>query len=389
MGEFDYYQRQTLLSEIGKRGQEKFKQTSALVVGAGGLGHPAACYLAAAGIGKISIVDFDCVEMSNLNRQVLFSPSDVGKPKAKILADRIKNQNPFIEIVAINQRVTFDNIKNLLQTVDVVVDCSDNFSTKFLLHDFCFLMKKDLVQGSIYKYGGQLQVFPFKRFFNSSSREDVICLRCLWPEMPKDDCFLSCAEVGVVGAVVGAIGSMQAMEVVKLVAGLGNGGHASHFGRTVTLNFLDNEVHSIRWKKNPSCSLCSTDLAKRVDLKKDMYAFEEEVKSNKNSREVKSMKDYELVGLEQKNLALVDLRRDDEIENPITKEMLSPYDVQHLPFTEFEDWRDGIDATSQYLFICSKGIRSGKVTEWLRKNKREHKNNFFSLYGGLDFYSDR
>ena len=384
MNEFDYYQRQIILGEIGKSGQEKFKKTSALVVGAGGLGHPAACYLAAAGIGKISVVDFDCVEMSNLNRQVLFSPKDVGKPKAEVLTQRIKKQNPFIEVVSINEKVTFDNVAKLLEEVDVVVDCCDNFATKFLLHDFSFLMKKDLVQGSIYKYGGQLQVFPFKKELEKkpshdfSKNEKVICLRCLWPEIPKDDCFLSCAEVGVVGAVVGAIGSMQAMEVVKLAAGLGS---ENSFGKTVTFSFLDNDVQKIGWKKNPNCFLCCSD---DVDLKKEMY---QPILETENDEKKQLRKDYELVGLQQENLSLIDIRECDEIENQTTKQLLN-YRPKHLPFSDFENWRNDLDTASQYLFVCSKGIRSGRVVQWFRENKKEDGNNFFSLYGGLDFYDD-
>ena len=207
LSEASYYARQIQLKEIGQAGQDKLRAARVFVVGAGGLGSPALQYLAVAGIGHLAICEGDTLEASNLHRQTLFAASGVGQSKALLAAERLRAMNPFIEVVTITDRITRANVVDMTRNYDVLVDCTDNFETKFLLNDVAVLHKKLLVQSSIYQYEGQLFVYD--------PHHDGPCVRCLWPEIPKAGCVGSCAEVGVLGAIPGVFGSLQAMEVLK------------------------------------------------------------------------------------------------------------------------------------------------------------------------------
>ena len=174
MQENEFYARQINLKEVGERGQRKIQRTKVLIVGAGGLGHPAGQYLTASGVGHLCLLDFDTVEASNLNRQVLFNAKDVGSSKAKVLEERFTSQNPFIKIESVVEKLTAENAEQIISQFDMVLDCCDNYSTKFLIHDTCWLLKKDLVQASLYQYEGQIQTFPYSKI------SDRGYLRCLW-----------------------------------------------------------------------------------------------------------------------------------------------------------------------------------------------------------------
>src|SRR5215217_2437365 len=206
------YSRHLILPEVGMAGQKKICATSVLCIGAGGLGSPIAMYLAAAGIGKIGLLDFDTVDFSNLQRQIIHSTKDVGRPKTESAKETIQGINPGVQVVKHNTRITSENALEIIGQYDIVVDGTDNFPTRYLTNDACVLLKKPNVYGSIFRFEGQASVFY---------AEEGPCYRCLYPEPPPPGLVPSCAEGGVLGILPGAIGTIQATETVKLILGIG------------------------------------------------------------------------------------------------------------------------------------------------------------------------
>lgn len=237
------YARHLVLPEVGLEGQGRLKDAKVLLVGAGGLGSPAALYLAAAGVGTIGIVDFDHVDASNLQRQVVHGTSDVGRLKIDSARDRIAEVNPHVRVVAHSVRLTSENALELLGSYDVVVDGSDNFPTRYLVNDACVLLEKPNVYGSIFRWEGQVSVFAV---------HGGPCYRCLFREPPPPDLVPSCAEGGVLGVLPGVIGSLQAMETIKLLLGAGN----PLVGRLVIFDGLDLSWRELRLRRNPDCPVC-------------------------------------------------------------------------------------------------------------------------------------
>src|SRR5690606_19253182 len=207
------YSRHIILSEIGQAGQDKLLSAKVLVIGAGGLGCPVLQYLAAAGIGTLGIIDFDVVEISNLQRQVLFGTSSLGKNKAEAAKKHLEDLNPEISIMAYAEKLTYQNALELFKNYDIIVDGSDNFETRYLVNDACIITNKPLVFGAIYKFEGQVSVFNYQ---NGPS------YRCLFPNPPQKDTVPNCSEIGVLGVLPGIIGSMQANEVLKIILGIGS-----------------------------------------------------------------------------------------------------------------------------------------------------------------------
>lgn len=208
----DRYARQTTLPEIGESGQEKLRRASVLIVGAGGLGSPAALYLAAAGVGTLGLVDFDRVDITNLHRQVLYGTSDVGRPKLEAARERLEDLNPDVRVITHSARLTSENALDILRDYDVILDGTDNFATRYLVNDACVLLGKPNVYGSVFRFDGQVSVFAAK---------DGPCYRCLYPEPPPPGLVPSCAEGGVLGVLPAMIGSLQATEAIKLITGVG------------------------------------------------------------------------------------------------------------------------------------------------------------------------
>ncbi|PCI49278.1 MAG: hypothetical protein COB51_04275 [Moraxellaceae bacterium] len=345
-----FYQRQILLKEIGEQGQIKLSAARVLILGAGGLGHPVAAYLAGAGVGHITICDDDHVEESNLHRQVLFHYEDIGKSKAKVLGERISQQNPLIEINSISQKLTPDNVAQHLENIDLIVDCCDNFATKFLLHDSAFLFSKDLVQASIYQMEGQLQIFPFR-----TRGRDQGCLRCLWPTIPSANSVGNCAQAGVIGAVPGVLGCLQAMEAIKLICGIGKTPSTA----TTTFNLLTLQTDTLKWRKLKHCVLCSDSPSIT-----GIHAHEYQTDSS-----------FELSEVNPQEFALIDLRSSAERGQAPTQ---AP--SKHLPSSEFEQWKEQISHTENTLFLCQKGFRSADITQRMRTLGYT---NCYSLKGGL------
>src|SRR5262245_59728289 len=237
------YDRHLILPEVGMEGQQKLKNGSVLLVGAGGLGSPVALYLAAAGVGRIGIVDFDQVDPSNLQRQVMHGTGDIGRPKLESARDRIRELNPHVKVELHPVRLTSANAMELARAYDVVIDGSDNFPTRYLINDTCVLLGKPYVYGSIFRFEGQASVL---------AAPDGPCYRCLFREPPPPGLVPSCAEGGVLGVLPGLIGVVQATEVVKLVLGAGE----PLVGRLLLVDALGMRFRELKVRRNPDCVVC-------------------------------------------------------------------------------------------------------------------------------------
>lgn len=244
------YGRHLVMPEVGVAGQARLKAAKVLVVGAGGLGSPLALYLAAAGVGKLGLVDFDVVDESNLQRQILYAASDVGRPKTEAALERLRGINPLIELVAHEVRLTSANAREIVAGYDVVVDGTDNFPTRYLVNDVCVLAGKPNVYGSIFRFEGQVSVF-----WGAHGP----CYRCLFPEPPPPGLVPSCAEGGVLGVLPGIIGTMQANETIKLILGQGE----PLLGRLVLFDALATRFRELKLKKDPECPVCCENPSQR------------------------------------------------------------------------------------------------------------------------------
>ena len=241
--EIKRYSRHLIMPEVGMKGQKKLKAASVLLIGAGGLGSPLAMYLAAAGIGRIGLVDYDVVDYSNLQRQIIHGTKDVGRSKLDSAADRIRDLNPYVQLDLYNEPLTSANALQLFAPYDVIIDGTDNFPTRYLTNDACVLLGKPNVYGSIFRFDGQASVFYAK---------EGPCYRCLFPEPPPPGLVPSCAEGGVLGILPGTIGAIQATEAVKLILGIGE----PLIGRLMLYDALSLSFTEVRVRKNPHCPIC-------------------------------------------------------------------------------------------------------------------------------------
>src|SRR6201984_1290919 len=240
------YSRHLIMPEVGMEGQLKLKSAKVALIGTGGLGAPLGMYLAAAGVGKLGLVDFDVVDFSNLQRQVTFGTSDVGKAKSAAARARLSNLNPDIQVEAFETKLTSENALELFKDFDIIVDGTDNFPTRYLVNDACILLGKPNVYGSIFRFEGQATVFGMP---------DGPCYRCLYPEPPPPGLVPSCAEGGVLGVLPGIVGSIQAMETIKLILGRGD----SLAGRLLLFDALAMKFRELKLRKNPNCPVCGTN----------------------------------------------------------------------------------------------------------------------------------
>lgn len=340
-----YYSRQLKL--IGIDGQDSLDRARVLVIGAGGLGCPVLLYIAAMGVGHIGIIDHDRVDITNLHRQIIFTPQDVGEFKSQVAAKKISIQNPHIEISFYTSKLNLDTIEDVFKNYDIIIDCTDNFETKFLVHDSCFIQKKKLVQASIYQFEGNLHVFNFS---DDEQKHNAPCLRCLWTKEPQDGLHGTCADVGVIGATAGVLGSLQAMEACKVILGkipLKNGE-----GLFVDLTTHDYEKRI--WKKNKDCILCGEEGHETSQKKCDDYKIKLNLITDED--------------------ILIDLRSPEEIaEFTITRKNLI-----YLPATDFHISK--LDKKHKYILVCQKGLKSNQMARVLREDGHD---NFFSLIDGI------
>ena len=362
------YSRHLILHEVGLAGQKKIKAASVLCIGAGGLGSPIALYLAAAGIGRIGIVDFDTVDFSNLQRQILHTETDVGRPKAESAKETIHGINPNCEVVVHNTRLTAQNALNLIRPYDIVVDGTDNFPTRYLTNDACVLLKKPNVYGSIFRFEGQASVF--------APHLGGPCYRCLYPEPPAPGEVPSCAEGGVLGVLPGVIGCIQATEILKLAVGMG----ASLIGRLLLFNALDMKFKELKLRRDPECPVCGEHptIKELVDYEQFCGIMREpENMMHPDEVTVQDMKQ----ALENPalNIKVVDVREPDEYEFASVK------GTTLLPLSQIMDRFTELDPNQQYYLHCKAGVRSLKALNFLRQHGFKH---LKSVKGGIAAWSD-
>ncbi|MBL7055935.1 molybdopterin-synthase adenylyltransferase MoeB [Candidatus Woesearchaeota archaeon] len=355
------YSRHLILPEVGKEGQEKLKQAKVLVVGAGGLGSPVLLYLAAAGIGKIGIVDFDKVDETNLQRQILYSERDVGKSKAETAKKHLEKLNSNIEIITYNEKLTSENALKIIKEYDIVVDGSDNFPTRYLVNDACFFLKKPNVYGAIFRFDGQASVFNYNH---------GPCYRCLSPKMPSSDEIPSCSEAGVLGVLPGTIGTIQATEAIKIILGKGN----VLSEKVLVYNALEMEFTKLNLKKNEDCRLCGKSPEIREVGNYEKACDNKEPNLEITAKELKEMMDN------TESLELLDVREQEEWEIcKIESAKLVPLSkIQREP-----GLLDILPKNKKIVVYCHVGGRSAFVVNSLREKGYNARN----LVGGIDAWS--
>lgn len=346
-----YYKRQMVLSDWGIEGQKKLAEKRILVVGAGGLGCGALPYLAGAGIGTISICDPDKVDVSNLHRQTLFSFEQIGRSKAELAAERMRQLNPMIHVKAWNERLTTDNVDKLLADCDLVLDCTDNFKTKYLLNDACYLKKIPLVYAGLYRWEGQLMVIH-------PDQPQHGCLRCLWPEIPDQRTMGTCAQVGILGAVAGCLGTMQAIEATKVLLNP----KELAFSTFGVFDYRTHQNQLLTRARQSTCPLCGDEPTVK---KLDPQTYEPKSKRY----------DWELDGDRIGNAIWVDIRESFEIEEDL------PAHFRNLSYSELMTRPEQLNPSETYLFVCPHGIKSRILVLALRE---QGWNNVFSLFNGTE-----
>ncbi len=240
------YARHIILPEVGGKGQEKLLNSKVLVIGAGGLGSPAILYLAAAGVGTIGIVDFDVVDLSNLQRQVIHNTERVGTPKVESAKKTVEMLNPDVKVIAYNTRISKENIMDIIKDYDIVLDGTDNFPTRFLINDACYFAGKPLVSAAMLRFEGQVSVFDYR------NKENSPCYRCLFPEPPPPGLVPTCQEAGILGSIGGIMGCIQATEAIKLILGIGE----PLVGKLLIMDALSMDFRKVKLRKDPNCPLC-------------------------------------------------------------------------------------------------------------------------------------
>jgi len=340
------------MPEVGVDGQRKLKAAKVLCIGAGGLGSPVAMYLAAAGVGTIGLVDFDVVDFSNLQRQILHSTPDVGRPKLTSAKEKLTALNPEIEIRTHEVALSSQNALQLFEPYDVIVDGTDNFPTRYLVNDACVLLGKPNAYGSIFRFEGQASVFATK---------DGPCYRCLYPEPPPPGLVPSCAEGGVLGVLPGLIGMIQATETVKLIMGIGE----PLIGRFLIYDALRMRFRELKLRKDPDCPVCGTHptVTKLIDYEQFCgimpAAPEPAPVANNNPTELTSLE------LKQRldrgdTLTIVDVREPNELQiNRIAGSV-------HIPLGDIPKRYNELDPAGEYVMQCKSGVRSAKAADFLR-----------------------
>ena len=336
--EMDRYNRHIILSEIGRKGQQKLSEAKVLVVGAGGLGCPVLQYLAAAGIGTIGIIDFDTVETSNLQRQILFGSSSLGQNKAIAAKNRLADLNDTIAIEAYPQKLDFQNALELFEKYDIIVDTTDNFKTRYLVNDACVLTNKPLVFGAIYKFQGQVSVFNY---------ENGPTYRCAFPHYPGKDTSSNCSEVGVLGVLPGIIGTMQANEVLKIILGIGK----VLSGKLLYYDALSAQSTVLTVKKK--------DLeVQKAHLNREKF-FKPEVSQN-SAIDIPEISIKEV--LKSPDIQFIDVREPGEQPKVLT------INVIQIPLNQLKDQLDRINKHNTKAIFCQSGSRSKLAVSILQKH---------------------
>ncbi len=363
------YSRHLILPEVGLAGQRKIRNTSVLCIGAGGLGSPIAMYLAAAGIGRLGIVDFDTVDYSNLQRQILHSDADVGHSKADSAKAAIQALNPNVQVDLHKTRITADNAFDLIRPYDIVVDGTDNFPTRYLTNDACVLLKKPNVYGSIFRFEGQASVF--------APHLGGPCYRCLYPEPPPPGMVPSCAEGGVLGVLPGIIGCIQATEILKLALGKGT----SLIGRLMLFNALDMKFRELKLRKDPKCPLCGPNpsVTQLIDYEMFCGILPEPMNPGSNPDEVSLQEMKKALDTPSLGIKVIDVREADE------QQIARIAGVPLVPLSTLPQRFTDLDPNVQYYIHCKSGVRSMKALRFLREQGFKYVK---SVKGGINGWAD-
>src|SRR6266496_1486979 len=339
------YSRHLIIPDVAMDGQKRLKNASVLLIGAGGLGSPNAMYLAAAGVGHIGIVDFDDVDASNLQRQVIHGTSDIGRPKLESARDKIREINPYVEVTLHETRLTSENARGIIRDYDLIVDGSDNFPTRYLVNDACVLEGKPYVWGSIYRFDGQASVFW---------AEHGPCYRCLYPEPPPPGMVPSCAEGGVLGVLCATIGSLQVNEAIKVITGIGE----PLAGRLMIYDALDMTFRTVKVRKDPECPVCGKNptITELIDYEEFCGVVSEDAQhaaagSTITATDLKGMLDA------GENIFLVDVREPNEYE------IVSIPGATLIPKGEFLSGAalERLPQDKRIVLHCKSGARSAEV----------------------------
>ncbi|MBC7894531.1 MAG: molybdopterin-synthase adenylyltransferase MoeB [Cytophagaceae bacterium] len=339
------YSRHILLPEVGEEGQRKLKAARVLLIGAGGLGSPAALYLAAAGVGTLGIVDFDVVDVTNLQRQILHGTSDVGRSKLASAVDRLRDVNPHVNIEPHEVRFTSANALELVRQYDLVVDGTDNFATRYLVNDACVLSGVPNVYGSIFRFDGQASVF---------CTAEGPCYRCLYPEPPPPGMVPSCAEGGVLGVLPGLIGTLQATEAIKLILGVGE----PLIGRLTLIDALGAQWRTVKVRRNPKCPACGTrELTKLIDY--EQFCGLKTVPL-----------DSPIPEITPKEVAERQARGDDfdliDIREPYEVRIAAYPSAELIPQASLGEALEGRDRNREIVLACRSGARSARAVRQLQ-----------------------
>jgi adenylyltransferase/sulfurtransferase len=363
------YSRHLIMPEVGMDGQLKLKNAKVLCIGAGGLGSPLLLYLAAAGVGRLGIVDFDVVDFTNLQRQVIHGTADVGRSKLESARATIREINPNVEVVGHDARLTSENALELFRDFNIIVDGTDNFPTRYLVNDACVLLGKPNVYGSIFRFEGQASIFYARQ---------GPCYRCLYPEPPPPGLVPSCAEGGVLGVLPGIVGCLQAMETIKLIIGQGQ----TLIGRLLVFDALGMKFRELKLRKNPDCPVCGAHptITKLIDYEQFCGIRGEEHTPvmigvpEIGPREVKKMID------EKQPFVLIDVREPHEFQ--ICRIPGSTL----IPLGEIPKRMHELDSASEIVVHCRSGQRSARAVEFLMKAGFQKIHN---LKGGILAWSDQ
>jgi sulfur-carrier protein adenylyltransferase/sulfurtransferase len=361
------YSRHLIMPEVGMDGQLKLKQAKVLLIGAGGLGAPLGLYLAAAGVGRLGIVDFDVVDFTNLQRQVTFSTSDVGRPKLTAAKARLAAMNPEIRIDTFETRLTSENALEIFPDYDIVVDGTDNFPTRYLVNDACVILGKPNVYGSIFRFEGQSTVFNFP---------GGPCYRCLYPEPPPPGLVPSCAEGGVLGVLPGIIGSIQAMETIKIILGKGD----VLAGRLLLFDALAMRFRELKLRKNPDCPVCGghPTITKLIDYEEFCGIRGEEAPAPATGVPEITARDLKERLDRHDDMFILDVREPHEYQ-------ICNLNGHLIPLGELPQRVHELDSSREIVAHCRSGKRSAEAVEFLRKAGFRK---IWNLKGGILAWSD-
>lgn len=356
------YQKHLLLPQIGQEGQLKLKNAKVLVIGAGGLGCPVLLYLAAAGIGKLGIMDADSVDLSNLQRQVLYKVEDIASPKATTAASRLLKLNDDIEYEAVKQNFKLENAEGFVKNYDIIVDCTDNFTARYLINDFCVKFNKPFVYGAIHQFEGQVSVFNY----TDSAGNLGPTYRCLFPEQPSELEIPNCATIGVLGILPGMLGMYQANEVIKMITGIGT----VLSGQLLMLDLLENTSQKIKVKRRKNAEEMIFPEGEKQKNITDNQAINSTITVEELSEKMQNKEDFFL--LDVRNLNEYEICR---IEGAVLIPMSNiPTNVKHIP------------RNKTVVVYCHHGFRSASVIDYLSQSHGF--NNLQNLTGGINAWAN-